>query len=372
MEYLRNIKVFKKIICAFGLILLICGTVLQLIAQTQQQQQKKTEPQKKNADEQVQESEDVLTIESNLTNILFTAVDKDRHFITNLQQNDIKILEDGAPQQIFTFVRQTELPLSIAVLVDTSLSQERTLPEERRAALDFIDQVLRPQKDEAAVVTFTGEVTLEQDLSGNIERVRRAIDRIEIVPPSGYIRGGTTVGTPPISGTNQSLAGSTAVWDAVWTTSEEVLSRTPDKTRRAIILITDGVDTSSQTKRETAMTRTIRADAVIYSIGIGDNFYSGVNEGDLRKISEPTGGRAYFPRNGKELRAAFAQIQDELRSQYLVAYAPTNKKLDGSYRKIQIDVANPELSKQKLRLTYRDGYFAENTTEQLDKRRLKP
>ncbi|MGH9897727.1 MAG: hypothetical protein ACRD4L_02600, partial [Pyrinomonadaceae bacterium] len=112
----------------------------------------------------------------------------------------------------------------------------------------------------------------------------------------------------------------------------------------------------------------------IYSIGIGDNFYSGVNEGDLRKISEPTGGRAYFPRDGRELRAAFAQIQDELRSQYLVAYSPTNKKLDGSYRKIQIEVVNPTLSKQKLRLTYRDGYFAENLRGQPGKpvKRSKP
>ena len=305
------------------------------------------------------QDDDVERFDTDITNILFTAIDKNKHFVTTLRQEDVRILEDNAPQQIFTFQRQTDLPLSLAILIDTSASQERTLPEEKAAARIFIDSVLRPNKDEAAVLSFTGEATLEQGLTGSAARVRRAIDRVEFVPPSGYIGGGTVAGTPPISGTNQTLAGSTAIWDALWVTAEEVLSQTPERTRRAVILLSDGVNTSGQLDMKQAVDRALKNDVVIYSFGIGDSFnYDGVDEGALRKVSERTGGRAFFPRNETELRAAFAQLEQELRSQYLIAYSPTNKRRDNTFRQVRIEVLNPELRKEKLRLTYRQGYFA--------------
>ncbi|HYE66615.1 MAG TPA: VWA domain-containing protein, partial [Pyrinomonadaceae bacterium] len=311
-------------------------------------------PAKSEEDEVTLQEDEVVRVETDLTNILFTAVDKRKRFVTTLRQDDIRVLEDGVPQEIFTFARQTDLPLSLAILIDTSISEERTLPAEKAAASFFVDSTLRPEKDEAAVVSFTGEATLEQGLTSNIARVRRALDRVQFVPPSGYIGNGQVVtGTPPISGPAQSLAGSTAIWDAIWVTAEEVLAQTSDQTRRAIILLTDGYDTSSLKKRDEAIDRALKADAVIYSIGIGDPFYGGVNESTLRKVSERTGGRAFFPRDEGDLRAAFAQIQEELRSQYLVAYPPTNKNRDGSYRRVQIEIVNPELRKQNLRLTYR-------------------
>src|SRR6201999_2518810 len=120
-------------------------------------------------------------------------------------------------------------------------------------------------------------------------------------------------------------------------------SETSDKTRRAIILLTDGEDTSSHKHMSEAVDMALKADAIIYCIGIGDNYFDGVDKGVLNKISERTGGRAYFPRNEEDLRAAFAQIQDELRSQYLVAYSPTNQAKDGTYRKVEISVVNPDL-----------------------------
>ena len=211
------------------------------------------------------------------------------------------------------------------------------------------------------MLSFTGETTLEQSLTGDPARVRRAIDRVEFVPPSGYIGGGVIVpgGTPPISGTNQRLAGSTAIWDSIWVTSKEVLSESSDKTRRAIILLSDGIDTSSQLQMAEAVDGAIKADAIIYAIGIGDNFFDGVDQGSMRKIAERTGGRAYFPKNEDDLRSAFAQIQEELRSQYLVAYSPTRKAKDGTFRNVKIEVVNPELRRQNLRLTYRQGYFAQ-------------
>jgi len=168
-------------------------------------------------------------------------------------------------------------------------------------------------------------------------------------------------GTPPISGTNQSLAGSTAIWDAVWATSEELVSTSAEHTRRAIILLTDGEDTSSHMKMHEAIERAQKADAFIYAIGIGDRYVANVDEGSLRKIAEQTGGRAYFPRREQDLRDAFAQIQRDLREQYLVAYSPSNKNRDGSYRRIEIQLVNPELKQQNLKLNYRAGYFAKTT-----------
>ena len=306
-----------------------------------------------------QESDDVVRVETSLTNIFFTAADKHKRFVGHLKQEDIRILEDGRPQEIFTFQQSVDLPLSTAILIDTSRSEERTLPDEKAAARAFLEAVLRPGRDEASIVSFTGEVTLEQGFTGNLERLRRAIDRVEFVPPSGYIGGGVVVGgTPPISGQNQVLAGSTAIWDAVWATSNELLADAAEETRRAIILLTDGEDTISQVKMQDAIERAQKADALIYTIGIGDSYNFGVNEGALRKISEQTGGRAYFPHSERELRDAFAQIQRDLREQYLIAYSPSNKAHDGTYRRIQIELINPELRKQNLKLTYRAGYFA--------------
>jgi VWFA-related protein len=305
------------------------------------------------------ENDDVIRVETNLTNIFFTAADQNKRFVSDLKKEDIRVLEDGQPQEIFTFQQNIDLPLSIAILIDTSQSEERTLPDEKAAARSFLESVMRPDRDEAAIVSFTGEVTLEQGFTGSMERLRRAIDRVEFVPPSGYIGGGVVVGsTPPISGTNQMLAGSTALWDAVWATSNELLSDSAENTRRAVILLTDGVDTTSQVKMHDAVERAQKADALIYAIGIGDSYQGGVDEGSLKKIAERTGGRAYFPRSEGELRKAFVQIERDLREQYLVAYSPSNKSRDGSYRRIQIEVVGPEARAQKLKLNYRPGYFA--------------
>jgi len=376
MFYKNRVTQFLSFSLAASLLL---GGLLSSGARAQQQQQEPStnrprrtndqspqttptpKPSPKRDDDVTLQSDEVVRVETNLTNILFTAVDKQKRFITSIKQEDIRVTEDGQPQEIFTFTRQTDLPLSIAILVDTSISEDRTLPIEKSAASSFVDAVLRPDKDEAAVISFTGEATLEQGLTGSASRVRRALDGVQFVPPSGYIGGGMTApGTPPISGTNQSTQGSTAIWDAVWVTSDEVLSQTSDKTRRAIILLTDGQDTSSHKHMDDAIDRALKADAVIYAIGIGDEYYGGVDKSTLRKISERTGGHAFFPNNESDLRAAFEQIQLELRSQYLVAYSPSNKSKDGSFRRVQIEVVNPDLRKQNLRLTYRQGYFAKS------------
>lgn len=303
------------------------------------------------------EDDEVIKIDTEVVNVLFTAQDKSRRLLTDLKQSDIRLIEDGQPQQISEFSRQVDLPLSLAILIDTSQSQARTLPEEKSAAKSFLQSVIRADKDEVSIVSFTGEATLEQGMTNNVSRLTRAVDRVEFVPAAGTANG-VLIGTPPISGTNQMTQGSTAIWDAIWITSDEVLKPSPDKTRRAIILLTDGLNTYGSKKMDDAIQAALKSEAVIYAIGIGDDFYDGVDKGTLKKVSERTGGRAFFPRDEAELRRAFTEIQIEMRSQYLIAYEPSNQKRDGSYRKIEIQVANPELAKQKVVLTHRQGYFA--------------
>ena len=305
------------------------------------------------------EDDEILKIDTELVNLLFTAQDKDRRLLTSLKKEDIRILEDGKSQEIFSFQRQVDLPLSLAILIDVSASQERTLPEEKQAAKSFVLDVVRPEKDEVAIISFTGEATLEQGLTSNLTRLGRAIDRVQFVPPSGYIGGGVVVpGTPPSSGSNQNIAGSTAIWDAIWVTAEEVLGQSPDRTRRAIILLSDGKNTFGNKKLADAVEAALKYEAVVYSIGIGDNFFSGIDENSLRRVSEQTGGRAFFPKDEEELRRAFDQIQIEMRSQYMIAYEPSNPQKDGTYRKVEVQIVNEDLNKQKVKISHKQGYFA--------------
>ncbi len=303
------------------------------------------------------DEDEIIKIDTDVVNVLFTAQDKNRRLLTDLKQTDVRLIEDGKAQEIVSFSRQVDLPMSLSILIDTSASQERTLPEEKAAAASFLNSFINPAKDEVSIISFTGETTLEQGMTNNLVRLKRAIDRVTFVPPAGYIGGGVTAGgTAPAMG--NSTAGSTAIWDAIWVTSDEVLGAAPEKTRRAIILLTDGVNTSGRKKLEEAALAAQKAEAIIYAVGIGDDFQYGVDEGVLKKIAEKTGGRAYFPKDETDLRRAFNQIQEEMRSQYLIAYEPVNQKRDGTFRKINIELANPELQKQKVKITSRDGYFS--------------
>jgi Ca-activated chloride channel homolog len=315
--------------------------------------------------EESNEQTDVVKIETDLANVLFTAADKNRRFITTLQKDDIRVLEDGLAQEIFTFQRETDRPLSLAILVDVSASQQLTIEDEKNAAKRFVDSVVHHAKDEVAIVSFSGEATVEHELTNQLSSVQKALERIEIVLPPGYIGRGMIISTTrrPSPADDDPRLGTTAMWDAIWSVSEELFSGAPKDQRRGIILISDGVDTSSRVKSDEAIKRAIAEDVAVYAIGIGDEMnFEGVKKSSLRKIAEKTGGRAYFPRDNTELQGSFSQIEQELRSQYLVAYSPSNKNRDGSYRKVEIEFVNPELRKQKLVLNYRQGYFAKTAT----------
>ncbi|HVF55915.1 MAG TPA: VWA domain-containing protein [Pyrinomonadaceae bacterium] len=310
------------------------------------------QPSKAAAPPQQQDEEEVERVESDLTNILFTAIDRNRRFVTTLKQEDLRVLENGVPQQVFTFQRETDLPLSLAVVIDLSRSQEQTLADEKTAARAFVDRVMRPAKDNFAVVSFTGKPLIEQGLTAERASLHAAIERLKVELPEGDPE------CENVHTVEDDARCWSGIWDALWATTNQVLSQTPERTRRAVILLSDGDDTSSGTKKDELIDFAIKSNSVFYSIGIGDRDNYDIDEGALKKISERTGGRAFFPESKEQLEAAFAQIEQELRSQYLVAYSSSNKKQDGTFRRVQIDITNPTLRKEKLRLLYRQGYYA--------------
>ena len=338
------------------------------------------------------QDDEVIRVETDLTNLFFTANNKQKAFITTLREEDLRIIEDGVPQKILTFQRETDRPLAMAFLIDVSASEERTLPQEKAAARAFIEAIIKSSKDQAAIIPFTHAAFLEQALTRDVLSIYSALERVEVASP-GYLGSGR-----PISGIASGPGmralgreGSTAIWDAVVLASSEVLARNsdprvtgqqtqgrqglgsaqsqksqaqaPNQRRNAIILLTDGQDTSSRLLRSEAIDRALQAETVIYAIGIGDKKFGGVDRDELSAVATATGGRAFFPKKETDLKTAFAEIEQELRSQYLIAYSSTNKNRDGSYRQMRIEVTNPELQKEPLHFRHRPGYFAKPQTE---------
>lgn len=331
-----------------------------------------------------EQEDEVIRVDTDLTNLFFTVTNKEKAFVTTLREQDLRVSEDGVPQKILLFQRETDRPLSIAFLIDVSISEERTLPQEKAAARAFIEAIIQSSKDQAAIIPFTGSAFLEQGLTRNVLGVYRALESVEVANPaylgsgraiSGIASGPGMKATPP--------EGSTAIWDAIAVTSSEVLARNidpeaakedvkrrpqnatatnpgyiPNQRRRAIILLTDGYDSTSRLAKSDAVNRALEAETVIYAIGIGDKKYGGVNRDAINDVANGTGGRAFFPKKETDLTEAFKQIEQELRSQYLIAYSPTNKTRDGSYRQMHLEVVNPDLQKDKLKLRHRPGYFA--------------
>ncbi|HKV40022.1 MAG TPA: VWA domain-containing protein [Blastocatellia bacterium] len=296
---------------------------------------------------QTGQDDQTIKLGAALVTVPFSASDKHNAYINDLTKDDIEILEDNKPQTVFSFEHRNDLPLTIAMLIDISGSENGTLPLEKNAGSRFFAKVLRPSKDLGAIVTFESEAVLVQDLTGDANKLERAMGTIRPAVVDASV-GGVT-GTPPIV---DSQAGSTSLYDAVYSVSGDLLRR--EAGRRVIILITDGNDTSSQLKLRDAIQAAWRNEIEVYSIGIGDPGFGGIDRGTLKKIADETGGRAYFPRGLADLDAAFAQIDIDLRQQYIASYQPSNEAKDGSFRTILLRVKN----RKDLTLRFRRGYFA--------------
>jgi VWFA-related protein len=291
---------------------------------------------------------EVFRVEVDVVSLYCTVKDKQGGLVTNLEPGDFEIREDGKLQEVKYFARETDRPLTLALLVDTSISQGALLPAEKEAATQFLRQVLRPS-DLALLITFDIDVDLLQDFTSEIERLEKGLDRARINSPADT---GLNPGPFP---RNRTLG--TRLYDAVYLASREKLA--PEVGRKAIILVSDGVDAGSSVDEKRATEAAHRGDSMIYAIGIADpvfyqvrgHFYTGSDV--MKKMAEETGGRAFFPDNAEELQKAFDEIAAELRSQYSLGYTPTNTKHDGRFRKVEIKVKRPG-----LRVQARRGYYA--------------
>lgn len=318
------------------------------VARAAQGRSQKPAPKQDPAKEEKIDEAQTIKVGTQLVNVLFSVTDKQNRYINDIKQEEVTILEDGKPQQIFTFKRETDLPLTMAILIDVSGSEQFALPRLKETGSHFVESVVRQGKDTVAVIQFEGEATLLQGLTSNPARVRRALEEVAyIAPPPVGVFGGST---PPING--GSRQGGTSIHDSVIATCTDLLAREPG--RKTIILITDGEDTTSRRKIGDAIDEALRAEVVIYAIGIGDPSYGGANEGALKRLCESTGGRAFIPKGLRDLDNAFAQLEQDLRQQYLLAYEPTNEASDGAFRKIELKVAN----RKDLRIRHRRGYYA--------------
>ncbi len=268
----------------------------------------------------------------NEVNVVFTVTDKHGRYVKDLKESDFSVLDDKKPpKEIRTFHSETDLPLQVGLLIDASNSVRDRFRFEQEAAIEFLNQIIRPGYDKAFVIGFDTTPEVTQDFTDNTELLSRGVHALR-------------------------AGGGTAMYDALYFACRDKLlkaSRT-GPVRRAIILLSDGQDNQSRVTREEAIEMAQRADVIVYTISTN---ISGIKQsGDkiLERIADATGGRPFFPFQMTDVANAFAEIQDELRSQYLVAYIPDDFVHDGRYRSIQI-VAH---QKKQFHVRARQGYYA--------------
>jgi len=288
-----------------------------------------------------------IKVDVSVVSVLCSVRDGKGRLVSNLDKADFEIREEGKPQSILYFARETTLPLTLGLLVDSSISQQNLIAKEQAAAAKFFRQVLTP-KDAAFLISFDISVDLLQDVTGSVGMLENALGAIQArgTGPQGGI------GDPFPTG----ATGGTHLYDAVFLGATDVLQR--EAGRKALILISDGQDQGSKITRDRAIEAAQRTDAILYGILYVDRDFYGYGggysgESTLKKMAEDTGGRLFRANNDRELTGAFQQISDELRSQYSLGYVPSNAAHDGSYRKMDVRV-----KRGGLRVQARKGYYA--------------
>jgi VWFA-related protein len=288
-----------------------------------------------------------LKVDVDVVSILASVRDKKGTLMPNLQKEDFTVLEDGKPQSIKYFTRESDLPLTIGLLVDVSRSQENLIDIERRAADQFFRQVLR-KKDIAFLISFGEESELLQDYTGSPRLLLEGLNQLRV---SGSSSGGLHPGPVPTI----SQPRGTVLFDAIYLAANDKLKG--EVGRKVIVVITDGVDQGSKLTRTQAIEAAQKADAVIYSIDYEDPRYHGMfgpsGDPDLKRMSDETGGHVYHVDRKNTLDHVFKELQDEMRSQYLIGYSSTNETKNGGYRRLEIRTSNKD-----LRVQARKGYYA--------------
>ena len=277
-------------------------------------------------------SDQTYRVNVDLVNVLCSVFDKrTKTFVTSMGQGDFNVFEDGKRQEIRNFTRETNLPLTLAMLVDTSNGVKQKLEFEQDAATSFFANVLK-EKDRALLVEFNTSVTMLQDFTSDANKLANQIRQLQ-------------------------AGGDTALYDAIHVTCDQKMIR--ENGRKAMIILSDGDDTISSINYKQAVEMAIRAECTIFSVSISKGGFFGTGEntkkGDdtLKNLARETGGKVFFPFKVEELEDAFRQINQELRSQYSIGYVSTNAQRDGSYRKIEI-----KAPARGLELNYRKGYYA--------------
>ncbi len=285
----------------------------------------------------------VIKSQVSLVNLFATVRDKNKKIMANLKQEDFKISEDNQDQKIAFFSKEVALPITLAMLLDTSGSEQDMLSAIQEAGSGFIGRVIR-KGDEALIMSFDSNVDLMSDWTDERSQLERAIRKTRINVPDQ----GSRVGNPGPIGSRQ-ITG-TALYDAIYLACSEKLSS--EAGRKAIVIVTDAQDEGSKVKLEEAIEAAQRTDTVIHILLVVDPRYGG-NPGVAHKLAEETGGRMISVRSEKKLVEAFDEISEELRSQYTLGYYPTNSARDGKFRKIKVDTASHE-----LKVLARKGYYA--------------
>jgi VWFA-related protein len=306
-------------------------------------------PTKKKDDQQPAET---LKLSVNVVQLFFNVKDKHGALIPNLTKDEFEVLEDGKPQTIKYFAAESNLPLTLGMMIDSSGSQRNVIDMEKQVGGAFLKQILT-DKDEAYVISFDISVDLLQDYTRDIHRLQAALNKAKV--NVDYTSGGVPgLGGGPVPTRN---APGTLLYDAVYLSAHDMLAK--EVGRKAMILLTDGQDEGSRLKIQDAIEAAQKADAIVYVLLCADRgFYGGfggyTGEGEMRRLTEQTGGRVINVGNKfDKLREAFDQIAAELRSQYNIGYTPANDKLDGTYRKLQIKV-----KEQNYKVQSRAGYYA--------------
>ncbi len=287
-----------------------------------------------------------IRVDVDVVSVLASVRDKRGGLVSNLEKSDFTVFEDGKEQAIKYFSRETDLPLTIGLLIDVSGSQRNLIETERGAASQFFSQVLR-QKDLAFLISFGEEAELLQDSTSS---PRLLTDGLGDLRPSSGVQG-LHPGPVPTAGPTRG----TVLYDAIYLAANDKLKT--EVGRKVLVVISDGVDMGSRLSLNQAIEAAQKADAVIYGIEYYDpsayGMFGGGGGGTLKKLAEETGGHAFRVDRKNTLPSIFKEIQDEMRSQYAIGYTPTNEVKDGGYRKVEI-----KLSSKDLKAQARKGYYA--------------
>lgn len=283
---------------------------------------------------ETRDEEPVTTITKHVdeVNVVFTVTDKHGRFIKNLDQRDFQVLDDNKPaKQIDWFARQTNLPLRVGLLIDASNSIRDRFRFEQESAVEFLNQTIRPKSDQAFVIGFDTTPEITADFTDSTAELGHGI---RMLRPGG----------------------GTAMYDAIYFACRDKLMKAHQEgpVRRAIVLISDGEDNQSRVTREEAIEMAQRAEVIVYAISTNTSGIKMRGDKVMERIAEATGGRAFFPFKLQDVATAFTEIQDELRSQYAIAYKPAEFVADGRYHAIDIRAE----SHKSLKVRSRKGYYA--------------